>query len=72
MNFSVTIAVAVYFTLLTLFVVSVAHKTGRVIDLVQEVASHLRPERVPVKVLEPQTSTLPRNRRQEHFSGQDS
>jgi hypothetical protein len=70
MDFSMVIGVAIYLGLLVLIVVSIAHKTGRVIDLVQETASYWRSEGVPVEVLDPEALTLSKEKSQEHFLGQ--
>lgn len=72
MDFSMAIGVAIYLGLLILIVISIAHKTGRVIDFVQEIASDWKPERVPVEVLDPELLTLSKEKHQEHFLGQGS
>jgi hypothetical protein len=64
--------VVIYLVLLVLIVASVAHKTVRVIDLVQEIVSHWKPKRVPVEALDPQTPPFSQDRQVGRFSGQRS
>jgi len=72
MDFSMVMGIVIYLGLLILILISIAHKTIRIIDLVQEIASHWKPERAPVEVLNPEALTLSKEKRQEHFFGQGS
>jgi hypothetical protein len=51
MDYAIPIGIVVYLALLILVVVSVAYKTTRLIDLIQEIASNWRHEKVPVEGL---------------------